>query len=129
MAPTCASGSRSFNLASSAVLRADEVVWIPRPPGAIVHFGLKSAPSRRDFRPGRKSISKLVAWLSLSKQEIEDHRAPLQKAWLVRAGVGKGDAEVLVSKLGGHPSTRRSGQEADLDEVWLVHIFDGLGFL
>src|SRR5216683_5968148 len=86
MAPTCASGSRSFNLASSAVLRADEVVWIPRPPGAIVHFGLKSAPSRRDFRPGRKSISKLVAWLSLSKQQVEDHRASTEGA----AGAGRG---------------------------------------
>src|SRR6266700_3751190 len=53
----------------------------PRPPGAIGHFGPKSAPSRRDFRPGRKATLEkierrrpIVLASALAEEDVQDHR-------------------------------------------------------
>lgn len=39
----------------------------------------------------------------------------------------RGDAEMIIGKLGGHPSAGRAIEEADLDEEGFVDVFDGIG--
>src|ERR1700688_1535365 len=53
----------------------------------------------------------------------------LKQAGLLRSGVGRDQAEVPVSELGGNPASRGARQEPDLDQVGLVHILDRLRFL
>ncbi len=50
----------------------------------------------------------------------------LEEGWLAGVG-GVGDVEVVVGAAGGHAAALGAVEEAELEEVGLVHVFYGVG--
>src|SRR5258708_16626212 len=87
-------------------------------------------PPRRNVRsPGRGKRPKSIRAppIRASKTPRTRSRRPascilaLQQASLLGAGVGRPDAHVSICQFGGNSAAGGSGQEADLDQVRLVH--------
>src|ERR1017187_4675399 len=54
---------------------------------------------------------------------------PSKQPGLVTVAVLWLHVEVFVSQFGGHAATRRAVQEPELDQVGLIHLFDGVRLL